>query len=102
MTALEIIRTIIEAIGVIAIIIGFVHEGKIARWERKVLFPAIRRIKKKIILAIRDRLRKCPRIVAWASKPTPTISERIANSFPPVKITVFYGWRKQYGLSDKK
>ncbi len=102
MNALEIIRIIIEAIGVIAIIIGFVHESKIASWEQKVLFPAIRRIKKKIILAIRDRLRKCPRIVAWASTPTPTISERIANSFPPVKITVFYGWRKQYGLSDKK
>jgi len=101
MTALEIIRTIIEAIGVIAIIIGFVHEGKIARWERKVLFPAIRKIKKKIILAIRDRLRKCPRIVAWASTPTPTISERIAKSFPPVRVTVYYGWRKQYGLSDK-
>ena len=101
MNALDVIRTIIEAIGVIAIIIGFVHESKIARWEQKVLFPAIRRFKKKLRKAVRDWLRRNPRIVEWASKPTPSLSEQLANSFPPVRVTVFYGWRKQYELSNK-
>ena len=101
MNALDIIRTILEVIAVIAIIIGFVYESKIAKWEREVLSPAIKRFKKRVRKAIRDWLRRNPRIVEWASKPTPSLSEQLANSFPPVRVTVFYGWRKQYELSDK-
>ena len=55
-------RTILEAIAIVAILYGFANEPKVARWERK-QWAKFKRF-------IRRQLRKSPRIVAWAEKPT--------------------------------
>ena len=55
---MEVIRTILEAIAIVAILYGFVNEPKVARWERK-QWAIFKRW-------FRTQLRKSDRIVAWA------------------------------------
>lgn len=58
---MEIIRTIIEAVAIVAILYGFFNEPKVARWEQK-QWARFKRW-------LRRQLRKSDRIVAWAEKP---------------------------------
>ena len=63
MTAFYIFLSSLFELTAIALLIwGFYNESKVAEWERK-QFAKIKRF-------IRRQLRKSPRIVAWAEKPT--------------------------------
>lgn len=55
-------RTFFEVLAIVAILYGFFNEPKVARWEQKQW--------KKFKRWLRTQLRKNPRIVAWAEKPT--------------------------------
>lgn len=58
---MEVIRTILEAIAIVAILYGFFNEPKVARWEQKQWA--------KLKSWLRTQLRKSDRIVAWAETP---------------------------------
>ena len=58
---MEIIRTILEIIAILAILYGFTHEAKVVALEKKMW----RNFKN----FLRRQLRKSDRIVAWAEKP---------------------------------
>ena len=58
---MEIIRTILEIIAILAILYGFTHEAKVVALEKKMW----RNFKS----FLRRQLRKSKRIVAWAEKP---------------------------------
>ena len=55
-------QTFYEILAMLVITLVAINRKKIAEWERKVW--------KKIKRFIRRQLRKSPRIVAWAEKPT--------------------------------
>ena len=58
---MEVIRTILEIIAILAILYGFTHEAKVVALEKKMW-----RIFKSFL---RRQFRKSDRIVAWAEKP---------------------------------
>ena len=55
---MEVIRTFLEVLAIVAILYGFFNEPKVARWERKQWAKFKRQL--------RTQLRKSDRIVAWA------------------------------------
>lgn len=58
---MEIIRTILEIIAILAILYGFTHEAKVVALEKK-MWRSFKSF-------LRRQLRKSKRIVAWAEKP---------------------------------
>ena len=58
---MEVIRTILEIIAILAILYGFKHEEKVVAWEKKTW--------RSFKSFLRRLLRKSKRIVAWAEKP---------------------------------
>lgn len=101
MTVFEIIRTTLEAVCTVMIIVGFFNEEKIVKWERKRFFPAVCKIKKSVIRKICVLLKSNTKFMTWLNKPSATLSQRIENSFPPVGVTVYNDWRKQYDKTKK-
>ncbi len=58
----EIVRSLFEVLAIIFILYGFIRENRVIAWEQK----QWKRFKR----FLRKQLRKSPRIVAWAEKPT--------------------------------
>ena len=58
---MEIIRTILEIIAILAILYGFTHEAKVVALEKN-MWRSFKSF-------LRRQLRKSDRIVAWAEKP---------------------------------
>ena len=58
---MEIIRTILEIIAILAILYGFTHEAKVVALEKK-MWRSFKSF-------LRRQLRKSKKIVAWAEKP---------------------------------